>query len=345
MVEPQPADAKRMPTAKLRRRHVRTGGRDAPQPAGLARQRIEHRGVVGPVRAALHQNAAGKAERIEHGEILFERRVRRLGQALNQSIVIENKPGANGAIAAAYVARAAPDGYTLLMSTNSPHSAAPSLNKSIAYDPVKDFEPVSRIGSFTLMLVLHPDVPATSIPELIAYAKAHPGKLSFASGNASGVVAGETLKAWAGINLVHVPYRSTPPAVNDVLGGRVSMMFIDLTSGLPHVRAHALRALAVTRMQRSTLFPELPSLHEAGVTNFDMDSWMGVFAPAQTPAEIVSRLNAELRRIVDNPEIKARIGTLGFEAFSSTPAELGSFVKVQLDKWTRMIRDAGIEPE
>jgi tripartite-type tricarboxylate transporter receptor subunit TctC len=211
-----------------------------------------------------------------------------LGNALNQSIVIENKPGANGAIAAAYVARAAPDGYTLLMSTNSPHSAAPSLNKSIAYDPVKDFEPVSRIGSFTLMLVLHPDVPATSIPELIAYAKAHPGKLSFASGNASGVVAGETLKAWAGINLVHVPYRSTPPAVNDVLGGRVSMMFIDLTTGLPHVKANALRALAVTRMQRSTLFPELPSLHEAGVANFDMDSWMAMFAPAHTPPEIVT---------------------------------------------------------
>jgi len=268
-----------------------------------------------------------------------------LGNALNQSIVIENKPGANGAIAAAYVARAAPDGYTLLMSTNSPHSAAPSLNKSIAYDPVKDFEPVSRIGSFTLMLVLHPDVPATSIPELIAYAKAHPGKLSFASGNASGVVAGETLKAWAGINLVHVPYRSTPPAVNDVLGGRVSMMFIDLTTGLPHVKANALRALAVTRMQRSTLFPELPSLHEAGVANFDMDSWMAMFAPAHTPPEIVTRLNAELRKIIDNAEIKARIGTLGFELFSSTPAELGSFVKVQLDKWTRMIKDAGIEPE
>jgi len=247
-----------------------------------------------------------------------------LGNALNQSIVIENKPGANGAIAAAYVARAAPDGYTLLMSTNSPHSAAPSLNKSIAYDPVKDFEPVSRIGSFTLMLVLHPDVPATSIPELIAYAKAHPGKLSFASGNASGVVAGETLKAWAGINLVHVPYRSTPPAVNDVLGGRVSMMFIDLTTGLPHVKANALRALAVTRMQRSTLFPELPSLHEAGVANFDMDSWMAMFAPAHTPPEIVTRLNAELRKIIDNAEIKARIGTLGFELFSSTP---GSFSK------------------
>jgi len=268
-----------------------------------------------------------------------------LGYAFSQSIVIENKPGANGAIAAAYVARAAPDGYTLLMSTNSPHSAAPSLNKTIAYDPVKDFTPVARVGSFTLMLVLNPHVPARSIPELIAYAKANPGKLSFASGNSSGVVAGETLKAWAGINLVHVPYRSTPPALNDVLGGRVSMMFVDLTSGLPHVQANALRALAVTRMQRSTLFPELPSLHEAGVANFDMDSWMAVFAPANTPPEIVTRLNAELRKIVDDREIRARIAAVGFEAFSSTPEELGDFVKVQLVKWTKMIKDAGIEPE
>ena len=268
-----------------------------------------------------------------------------LGYAFSQSIVIENKPGANGAIAAAYVARAAPDGYTLLMSTNSPHSAAPSLNKTIAYDPVKDFTPVARVGSFTLMLVLNPHVPARSIPELIAYAKANPGKLSFASGNSSGVVAGETLKAWAGINLVHVPYRSTPPALNDVLGGRVSMMFVDLTSGLPHVQANALRALAVTRMQRSTLFPELPSLHEAGVANFDMDSWMAVFAPANTPPEIVTRLNAELRKIIDDREIRARIAAVGFEAFSSTPEELGDFVKVQLVKWTKMIKDAGIEPE
>jgi tripartite-type tricarboxylate transporter receptor subunit TctC len=268
-----------------------------------------------------------------------------LGYAFSQSIVIENKPGANGAIAAAYVARAAPDGYTLLMSTNSPHSAAPSLNKTIAYDPVKDFTPVARVGSFTLMLVLNPHVPARSIPELIAYAKANPGKLSFASGNSSGVVAGETLKAWAGINLVHVPYRSTPPALNDVLGGRVSMMFVDLTSGLPHVQANALRALAVTRMQRSTLFPELPSLHEAGVANFDMDSWMAVFAPANTPPEIVTRLNAELRKIIDDREIRARIAAVGFEAFSSTPEELGDFVNVQLVKWTKMIKDAGIEPE
>jgi tripartite-type tricarboxylate transporter receptor subunit TctC len=243
------------------------------------------------------------------------------------------------------VARAAPDGYTLILGTNTPHSAAPSLMKSISYDPVRDFAPLSRIGSFTQMLVLHSDLPLKSIPELIAHAKANPGKLSFASGNASGVVAGETLKRWAGLDIVHVPYRSAPPALNDVLGGRVSMMFTDLTTGLPHVKAGTLRALATTRLQRSTLFPELPSLHEAGITNFDMDSWAAMFAPANTPPEIVTRLNAELRKIIDDSDLRGRLGALGFEAFSSTPEELGEFVKVQLVKWTRMIRDAGIEPE
>ena len=268
-----------------------------------------------------------------------------LSAALNQTVVIEDKPGANGAIAAAYVARAAPDGYTLLLSTNSPHSAAPTLNKTVAYDPVKDFAPISRAGSYTLMLVLNPQVPAKTIPELIAYAKANPGQLSFASGNTSGVVAGETLKSWAGINIVHVPYRSVPPALNDVLGGRVSMMFADLTTGVPHVKAKALRALAVTRMQRSKLIPELPTLHEAGVTNFDMDSWAAMFAPANTPSQIVTRLNRELRKIIDNPEINAKLADMGFEAFSSSPEELGDFVKVQLVKWTKMIKDAGIQPE
>jgi tripartite-type tricarboxylate transporter receptor subunit TctC len=217
--------------------------------------------------------------------------------------------------------------------------------KSISYDPAKDFAPLSRVGSFTQMLVLHPDLPAKSIPELIAHARANPGKLSFASGNASGVVAGETLKHWAGLDILHVPYRSVPPALNDVLGGRVSMMFTDLTTGLPHVKAGTLRALATTRLQRSTLFPELPSLHEAGITNFDMDSWAGMFAPANTSREIIMRLNAELRRIIDDPDVKGRLGAVGFEAFSSTPEELDEFVRVQLVKWTQMIKDAGIEPE
>jgi tripartite-type tricarboxylate transporter receptor subunit TctC len=185
----------------------------------------------------------------------------------------------------------------------------------------------------------------TSVKELIAYAKANPGKLSYASGNTSGIVAGETLKHATGIEILHVPYRSVPPALNDVLAGRVSLILTDLTPGLPHVRAGTLRPLAVTRLKRSALIPDVPSLDEAGVRNFDMDSWAGLFAPAGTPPDIVARLNTELRTIIDNPEAKARIAGLGFEAFSSTPDELGEFVKVQLVKWTKMIKEAGIEPE
>jgi putative tricarboxylic transport membrane protein len=268
-----------------------------------------------------------------------------LSVALKQNVVVENKPGANGAIAAAFVARSVPDGYTLFMSTNSPHSAAPYLTRNISYDPIKDFAPLTRVGSYTLILVLHPSVPAASVPELIAYAKANPGKLSFASGNTSGIVAGETLKAWAKLDILHVPYKSAPPALNDVLAGRVSMMFTDLTTGLPHVRANTLRALAATRMARSKLFPEVPSLHEAGVTNFEMDSWAGLFAPAGTPKEIVTRLSTELRKVIDSPEVTSRLGGVGFEAFSSSPEELGEFVKVQLVKWGKMIKDAGIEAE
>jgi tripartite-type tricarboxylate transporter receptor subunit TctC len=269
----------------------------------------------------------------------------RLGTILGQSVIIENKPGANGAIAAVQVARSAPDGYTIFLGTNTPMSAAPSLNKTISYDPIKDFTALCRIGSFTQLLLVHPDIPAKSIQELVAYAKANPGKLSFASANASSVVAGETLKRTAGLDLLHVPYRTSVPAVQDVLGGRVSMLFTDMATGLPHHRSGALRGLATTRLQRSGLVPELPTLDESGVKGFDMDSWAAFFLPANTPRDIVTRLNTELRKIIDHPEVKAQIAATGFEAFSSSPEELDAFNKAQLVKWTKMIKDAGIQPE
>jgi tripartite-type tricarboxylate transporter receptor subunit TctC len=269
----------------------------------------------------------------------------RLSTVLGQGVIIENKPGANGAIAAVQVARSAPDGTTIFLASNTPMSAAPSLNKTIAYDPIKDFAPLCRIGSFTQLLLVHPSIPANSVAELIAYAKANPGKLSFASANASSIVAGETLKRAAGLDLLHVPYRSSPPAVQDVLSGRVSMLFTDMATGLPHHKSGALRGLATTRLQRSALVPELPTLDEAGVKGFDMDSWAAFFLPTGTPPGIVARLNAELRKIIDDPEVKAQIAATGFEAFSSSTEELDSFVKVQLVKWTKMIKDAGIQPE
>jgi tripartite-type tricarboxylate transporter receptor subunit TctC len=268
-----------------------------------------------------------------------------LGNALNQTVVVENRAGASGAIAGSYVARAAPDGYTLFMSTNSPHSAVPFLMKNVPYDAAKDFTAITRMGSYTLLLVVHPSVPATSVKQLIEHAKANPGKLSYASANTSGVVAGATLARWAELDLLHVPYKSSPPAVQDLLAGRVQLMFNDFTTSLPHVQAKTMRPLAVTRIKRSALFPELPTMDEAGVTGFDMDSWAGIFAPANTPQPIVAKLNGELRKIIDSAEVKAKLRNAGFEAFSSSAPELDEFVKVQLGKWGKMIKDAGIQPE
>jgi tripartite-type tricarboxylate transporter receptor subunit TctC len=268
-----------------------------------------------------------------------------LQSALGQSVVVENKVGASGVLAATYVARAAPDGYTLLMATNSTHSANPHLFKSLGYDPVKDFAPVARAGSYVFMLVVNPDVPAKTLPELVAYAKANPGKLTYASGNTTGIVAGETLKSKAGIDILHIPYKSTPPAINDVLGGRVSMMFIDLAPGLQHVRAGTMRPLAVTTKERSALLPDLPSLAEAGIPGYDVTSYAALFAPAGTPKEIVEKLNSEVQKIIANPEAKSRIAVTGFDAFSGPPESLAAFVQTELVNWGRLIKDAGIEPQ
>jgi len=266
-----------------------------------------------------------------------------LGIALKQPVIVENRPGADGALAATYVAKANPDGYTMMMGTNSPLSANPFLLKDLGYDPIKDFAPVTRVGSYTLMLVVNPSLPIHSVKELIAYAKADPGKLSYASANTSGIVAAETLKHWAGIEILHVPYKSSPPALEDIIAGRVSMMFTDLTTGIPHVQAGTLRALATTRIKRSALFPELPTMDEVGVEGFDLDSWAGMVVPAHTPPEIVTRLNGELRKIIDSPDVKGKLRNVGFEAFSSSPEELGSYIKVQLDRWGKMVADAGIK--
>jgi tripartite-type tricarboxylate transporter receptor subunit TctC len=268
-----------------------------------------------------------------------------LGQALKQPVVVEDRPGADGALAALYVHHQPADGYSLLMATNSPLSADPFLLKDLAYDAVKDFTPVTRVGSFTLMLVVYPGLPIHSMKELVDYAKANPGKLSYASGNTAGVVGGKTLANYAGVDMLHVPYKSSPPAIEDVIAGRVSMMFADFTVAMPHVSAGQVRALAVTRIKRSALFPDLPTLDEAGIKGFNLDAWAGLVAPAGTPPEIVATLNGALRKIIDSPEVQAKFKNVGFEGFSSTPEELGNFIKVQLGEWGKMVKEAGLSPE
>ena len=269
----------------------------------------------------------------------------KLGPALGQAVIVEDRPGADGAVAALYVHHQPADGYNILMATNSPLSADPFLHKDINYDPIKDFVPITRVGSFTLMVVVDPKLPVHSVKELIDYAKANPGKLTYASGNTAGIVGMETIKTWAELSILHVPYKSTPPAIEDIMAGRVSMMFADFTTAFPHVSAGTLRPIAVSRIKRSSLVPNLPTLDEAGVKGFNMDTWAGLVAPAGTPPEVVKKLNAALRPIIDSPEVQAKFKNVGFEGFSSTPEELGDYIKVQLGEWQKMIKDAGIQSD
>ena len=268
-----------------------------------------------------------------------------LGIALNTGMVIDNKSGANGSIAASFVARSPADGYTLLVTTNTTHSANPYLLKTMSYDPLKDFTPIARTGDLPFVLVINPEIPANSVAELIALAKKEPGKYTYASGSSSAIVSGATFAKLAGIDLLHVPFRSSPPALSEVIAGRLSMMFVDTLTALPHVNAKALRALAVTTKARSALLPDLPSMDEAGVKGFDITSWQGYLGPANMPKDVVLKLNTEIRKIIDRPDIKKELGDRGMEAFSGPPEEFEAFLKDQLVVWEKLITEAGIEKQ
>jgi tripartite-type tricarboxylate transporter receptor subunit TctC len=267
-----------------------------------------------------------------------------LGTALGVGMVIDNRAGANGSIAASYVARSVPDGYTLFVTTNTTHSANPYLLKTMSYDPIKGFTPIARTGDLPFMLVINPEIPANSVAELIALAKKEPGKLSYASGSSSAIVSGATLARLAGIDLLHVPYKSSPPALTDVIAGRVSMMFVDVLTGLPHVNGKALKALAVTTKRPSALLPHLPTM-DSTVKGFDITSWQGYLGPANLPKEIVAKLNAEIRKVIERPDVKKELAERGMEAFSGTPEEFDAFLKEQLVLWEKLIADAGIEKQ
>lgn len=268
-----------------------------------------------------------------------------LGPRLGQSVVVENRVGATGAIASTAVARAAPNGYTLLLGTNSTHGSNSALYKTLTYDPVKDFTGVADTGVFNYVLVVNPALPIQSVADLIAYGKANPGKLSYAGGSSTSIVMAETFAKGTGVGLLKVAYRSNPPALTDVIAGRVSLMFVDVSSAGSFVKAGSLRALAVTTKARSPLYPDLPTIDETAVRGFDLASWTGLFAPAGTPKPVVEKLNREVNAVLAMPEVKERLAGLGVEPTPMSADGFTAFARDEVGKWTRLVKEAGIEPE
>ncbi|WP_206735197.1 tripartite tricarboxylate transporter substrate binding protein [Bosea sp. Tri-44] len=268
-----------------------------------------------------------------------------LSRTLGRPIVVENLPGASGIIAAQNVVRADPDGHTLLITTNTTHGANQSLLKSVPYDAVKDFEPVGKLGTITLALATHQSVPAKTVRELIAYAKANPGKLTFGAGSSSSRIAGEMLKSLAGLDLTYVPYRSNPQAITDLLGGQISIVFADISTTLPQIKAGKVNGLAVSTAKRSALAPDLPTMAEAGVAGYDLAAWFAAFAPAKTPRPVIDKLNQAFVAALNDKTTQERLLAAGIEPETSTPDELKAFVPVEIKKWADIVKAAGIQPE
>ena len=267
----------------------------------------------------------------------------KLSEALGQPVVIDNKPGANGSIAAEFVAKARADGYTLFMGTNSTHGANPGLQKEMRYDPIKNFEPITRVAVFTSIIVTNPNVPAKNIRELIAFGKTN--ELTLATGNASGVVMSESLARQVGWKLLRVPFKSNPQAMTEVIAGRVQVMFTDIAAAQAQLKAGNLRPIAVTSKTRSALMPELPTIAESGVPDYDLSGWIALFAPAGTPRSIVEKLNAEVTKVLQLPEVRTRFLDLGAEPSPMRVPEFSTWVQQEVTKWTRLVKEAGIQPE
>jgi len=269
----------------------------------------------------------------------------RMSANLARNVFVENIAGGNGIPASQNVVRSAPDGYTVMITANTTHAGNQALLKKVPYDAVADFEPITKLGTITLALVANPSVPANNLKELIAYAKANPGKLTFGAGSSSSRMSAELLKTMAGIDMLHVPYKSNPQAVTDLLGGQISIFFGDVSTALPPVRAGKLKGFAVSGLKRSSLAPDLPTIDEAGLKGYELTAWFAVYAPAKTPKPVIDKLNAAFREALADKEVSSKLLAAGIEPEASTGDELRKFQAAETQKWKQIAADARIEPE
>ena len=292
-----------------------------------------------PIRMIVSVGAGGATDS------LTRRLAERLSKALGQAIVVENQAGGSGVIAAQAVARAAPDGLTLLIGTNTTHAGNASFLKNLPYDPINDFEPVALMATAALVLCVNESLPVKNLSEFIAYAKANPGKVNFGAGTGSARLASEMLKTKAGIDMIGVPYKGNAPALQDLRGGQIQMLFGDIALMLPQIRANAVKALGVSSAKRSGTMPEMPTLQELGVSGYELVGFIAAFAPAKTPEPIVRRLNEEITKILRDKEFSDAMTAAGVDAAPSTPQQLREFVVSETRKWGELARSAGIQPE
>ena len=277
-------------------------------------------------------------------DIMARTVAKKLSENWGQAVIVENKAGATGGIGSQFVARSAPDGYTLLIATSSSHTMGPQMMKNPLFDPTKDFKPVSMIAWAPNVLVVHPKVAANTVAELVQLAKSQPGKLNYASsGNGSSIhVAGAMFEKQAGVQMKHVPYRGAGPALADLLGGQVDLMFDTVAQSLPHIKAGKLKALGVTTTRRSTSLPDVPTIAEAGLPGYDMSAWLGMVAPAGTPDAVVQKLQAEIARIVKSPDVVEALRPQGLELVGTSSREFDALIRKELDVYAKTFKEAGI---
>jgi tripartite-type tricarboxylate transporter receptor subunit TctC len=271
----------------------------------------------------------------------------KLTEVWGQPVVVENKTGAGGNIGAELVAKSAPDGYTLVMGNIGSHAVNVSLFKNIPFDPIKDFVPIAHVLDAEGLLVVNPSVTANSVREILEMARAQPGKLSYASGGlgTTSHLAGELFKSTAKVDIVHVPYKGNSPAITDLLGGQTQMSFATMPTVLPHVKAGKLRAIASIGLARTVALPDVPTVAESGLPGFEVSNWIGLFAPAGTPPDIVAKLNAEVQKIMRSPDVQKRLEAEGARFIPTTPGQFAAFQKDELVKWAKIIKDANIKAE